>query len=686
MKQFIISASLLLCLSAANVQAQRALQKNPTTGALIEGFKSGANTLELDASGTLKFTSGFTLTGSDVFKQAAGLVIGTDVQQYTAHLDAIATIGPGDGVLTNDGLNGITYTARSTGGNGTADDGLIPIYGAVGDLTCSDAFYIGQSGVGVMTLTAAALQSLQSGLTCQLNFPAADVAIDLPAFAGTLIGTGNLTAITAVGTLASGSIPATLLTGTLAAARMPALTGDITSTAGSVATTLASTLTFTGKTVTGGTFSALDALSIKSTTSTSRKLSLVSFGALTGDRTLSIVVGNADRFLSLSGDVYLSGITTTGTGTLATTASKTFTFSNTLTLTGTDGSTLNIGGGGILGTAAYTASSAYEVPLTFSTGLTRSTNTVTVNDSQNIATLSNLTSNGFVKTSGSTGALSVDTNTYITGVTGTANEITVTGTTTPTISIPSAVTFTGKTITGGTYATAAFNGTLGATTPSTVVGTTGTFNANTASTSTTTGTVIVTGGVGISGKASIGTIYGYGIDQLGDGVLVVHNSNGNNGSGTGAQLWDSWCLHWRTTNSVGLWGGVADTLEIRNATTPSRAQTLRVYGNATGKYAIVTHDGTTAIISSSSGGTKIGTAGSAINNIKRATCTLVAGTATVSDTDTTANTHVSVMVSTSAGTIGTGYKVTVTAGTGYTITAIGSVLETSTLILKTTHF
>lgn len=56
-----------------------------------------------------------------------------------------------------------------------------------------------------------------------------------------------------------------------------------------------------------------------------------------------------------------------------------------------------------------------EVPLTFSTGLTRSTNTVTVNTSQNINTLSNLTGNGFVKTSGGTGALSIDTSTYLTG-------------------------------------------------------------------------------------------------------------------------------------------------------------------------------------------------------------------------------------------------------------------------------
>lgn len=48
----------------------------------------------------------------------------------------------------------------------------------------------------------------------------------------------------------------------------------------------------------------------------------------------------------------------------------------------------------------------YEVPLTFSTGLTRSVNTVTVNTSQNIATLSNLTTNGFLRAGGGAGTLS----------------------------------------------------------------------------------------------------------------------------------------------------------------------------------------------------------------------------------------------------------------------------------------
>jgi len=59
--------------------------------------------------------------------------------------------------------------------------------------------------------------------------------------------------------------------------------------------------------------------------------------------------------------------------------------------------------------------SSFEVPLTFNTGLTRTTNTITVNTSQNILILSNLTTNGFVKATGGNGTLSVDTNTYLTG-------------------------------------------------------------------------------------------------------------------------------------------------------------------------------------------------------------------------------------------------------------------------------
>lgn len=59
----------------------------------------------------------------------------------------------------------------------------------------------------------------------------------------------------------------------------------------------------------------------------------------------------------------------------------------------------------------------YEVPLTFGDGLTRTSNDIDVDTTQNILKLSNLTSNGFVKTSGGDGTLSIDTTTYESGLT-----------------------------------------------------------------------------------------------------------------------------------------------------------------------------------------------------------------------------------------------------------------------------
>jgi len=133
----------------------------------------------------------------------------------------------------------------------------------------------------------------------------------------------------------------------------------------------------------------------------------------------NVVTAMASGTFALITAVQTSGTTAASWGVLymgdEVASGKSLTVSNTLTLAGTDGSTLNIGTGGTLGTAAYTSSTAYEVPLTFSTGLTRTTNTITVNTSQNIAKLSNLTANGFVKTSGSDGTLSIDTSTYLTG-------------------------------------------------------------------------------------------------------------------------------------------------------------------------------------------------------------------------------------------------------------------------------
>jgi trimeric autotransporter adhesin len=62
---------------------------------------------------------------------------------------------------------------------------------------------------------------------------------------------------------------------------------------------------------------------------------------------------------ALTGKTYNGLTVTSTTGALTIAAGKTLTANNTLTLSGTDASTLNIGGGGTLGSAAFTASTAY---------------------------------------------------------------------------------------------------------------------------------------------------------------------------------------------------------------------------------------------------------------------------------------------------------------------------------------
>jgi len=156
-------------------------------------------------------------------------------------------------------------------------------------------------------------------------------------------------------------------------------------------------------------------------------------------------------------------LTISGTGSVAMTTSPTFT-------TPDLGTPSALVGTNISGTAAsLTAGLVSSIgSLTGDvTSSNRATTLATVNANVGSFTNASLTVNakGLV-TAASSGTAAV------TSITGTANEITVTGTTTPTLSLPSALTFTGKTVTGGTFTGSAFNGTLGATTPSTVAGTT----------------------------------------------------------------------------------------------------------------------------------------------------------------------------------------------------------------------
>jgi hypothetical protein len=198
---------------------------------------------EIRKRGASGFTSyGVTLSNGQVIGQTAGIPaaitpFGGAFSDLSGKPTTLSGYGITDGLTTTSNLSDLTNaaTARtnlglgaaatlatSTGGNYTADGGKVMIFGSFGEADISRALTIHRinSGgwlPGVLQLEAAdnvqAVISPSDGMGSFQTFT-------LPTVGGNLIGTGNLSAITATGTITSGTwqgsiiAPAYLGTGT----------------------------------------------------------------------------------------------------------------------------------------------------------------------------------------------------------------------------------------------------------------------------------------------------------------------------------------------------------------------------------------------------------------------------------------------------------------------------------------
>ena len=186
-------------------------------------------------------------------------------------------------------------------------------------------------------------------------------------------------------------------------------------TAGNVTTNanLTGAVTSSGNATSLGSFSSANLLAALST---STGTGLAVFGTSPSLTTPNIGAATAT---TINGNTF-----TTGTYTLTGAAGKTLTFNNSLTFAGTDGSTLNIGTGGTLGTAAYTPTTNYLLATGATIGATSQaqafTNGVITGDIYPSA--DSTTAIQFNKANGTSNVLNIDTTNGRVGI----------GTTTPT--------------------------------------------------------------------------------------------------------------------------------------------------------------------------------------------------------------------------------------------------------------
>lgn len=355
--------------TAADTWAQRTITGTAAEIIVTNGNGVAGNpTLSLPTAITM---TGKTLTGGSY----SGITITTSTfngNTWTAGTGTL-TIAAGkiatvNNTLTFAGTDGTTMTMPSTSATLARTDAANTFTGhqTIEGITSTGATGAGKfvfDGTPTLVTPVLGVATATSVNKVAFTAPANSATLTIPdgvtltgpAASGTAMTLGNTETVTGVKTFgSSGAVGRLKVAGTTSGSTVL----DASATASGTLTLPAATDTLVGKATT-------DTLTNKTfdTAGTGNSFSIngVAATANTGTGAVARAAGptfttpalGAATATSINGNTF-----TTGTYTLTGAAGKTFTFSNSLTLAGTDGSTLNIGTGGTLGTNAYT-STAY---------------------------------------------------------------------------------------------------------------------------------------------------------------------------------------------------------------------------------------------------------------------------------------------------------------------------------------